>query len=59
MSEADVLPAPDLEPTAEPPDKWHRERAEATAVGYRSACPVDSPGHQRGGRAARRAVLYA
>jgi len=27
MSQADVLPAPDLEGSAEPPSKWQRERA--------------------------------
>jgi hypothetical protein len=27
MTQADVLPAPDLEPSAEPPGKWQRERA--------------------------------
>ena len=27
MSQADVLPAPDLEPAGGPPGKWQRERA--------------------------------
>jgi hypothetical protein len=27
MSQAEVLPAPDLEPSGEPSGKWHRERA--------------------------------